>query len=173
MYKPPLRSCLDLPQEFRHESENESMLWKPEISKCGIEVFLKKQPECLHLLNTFTFHLLGCGIFWAWQHGGGFCAEFCPVLAFTEGTPGEADWDGEDSDSSRECHQQTSTQHSLYWGKHDTWLISEVSSLCVCHNTYYISGGGSYFGHEKPPACEAWGIGLTQNRQVSPRRGRK
>lgn len=99
-----LQSRLDLPEEFRLESEN-----KPQMSECRIgrvtekrklgnnTVFLKKQPKCLDLIDIIRYWLcvyLDPAYF---QHDGVVVvsvrrrAEFCSLLVFTEGTRGEAD----------------------------------------------------------------------------------
>lgn len=80
-------------------------------------VFLKKKPKCLHLTNRSTLAYLHYDSMVC-----GFCAESCFLLVFTERTEREAEWDGEDGDGRRERHQQTPTQHCLYWGKHTVWL---------------------------------------------------
>lgn len=59
------------------------------------------------------------------------------VLVVAERAQGEADWDGEDGDSSWERHQQTSTQHSLYRGNEKTWPTSEMSSLLLLHKAVW------------------------------------
>ncbi len=97
------------------------------------------------------------------------CSLLSSVL-FAEGAQGEADWDGEDGDGGRKRHQQTSTQHSLYWGKQTVWLI------CVnvtWMSSYLIEYQWDVFWLENPLACTPCSTGATQTGQVSLRWGRK
>lgn len=113
-------------------------------------------PEETAYMFTFAGYkcfLLGSDIFPAWRRvlnlWGNVLLNCSSLVIITEGTEGQADWDGEDSDGRGERHQQTATQHSLHWGKHTMWLIwsndltERVTRMSQCVFTMWV--GGVYF----------------------------